>query len=54
MSAITAYVFEDHEVRVITRDGEPWFIAADVCRVLDITNHRDAIGRLDDDERGVG
>lgn len=39
------------EIRVIQIDGEPWFVAADVCRALDISNPTDAIKRLDDDER---
>ncbi|MEO5376129.1 MAG: Bro-N domain-containing protein [Alphaproteobacteria bacterium] len=30
---------------------EPWFVAADVCRVLEIGNSRDAVSRLDDDEK---
>lgn len=34
--------------------GAPWFVAADVCKVLAVANNRDAIARLDDDERGVG
>lgn len=36
------------------RDGEPWFVAADVCRALSIANNRDALSKLDDDEKGVG
>lgn len=32
-------------------DGQPWFIAADVCRSLGLD--RTAVRRLDDDERGV-
>ena len=39
------------EIRTVTRDGQPWFVAADVCRALDITNHKDAIKRLDNDEK---
>lgn len=39
------------EVRTVTRDGEPWFVAADVCRALELD--RTAIRRLDDDEKGV-
>ncbi|WP_314639560.1 phage antirepressor [Stomatobaculum longum] len=49
-------VFENSEfgeVRVAEIDGEPWFIAADVCRALDVKNGRDAVSRLDDDEKGV-
>ena len=38
-------------VRIVIRDGEPWFVAADVCHALDISNHKDAIKRLDDDEK---
>lgn len=41
------------QIRVIDQDGEPWFIAADVCRALEIQNNRDALSRLDDDEKGV-
>lgn len=41
------------EVRTITRDGEPWFVAADVCRVLEILNPRDATARLDEDEKNT-
>ena len=40
-------------VRVVECNGEPWFVASDVCRALSIINSRDAIARLDDDEKGV-
>lgn len=49
-----AFTFETHPVRIVMREGEPWFVAADVCRALAIANHRDALGKLDADERGVG
>jgi len=52
MSAeIIPFDFEENAVRVVLRDGEPWFVAVDVCRVLDISNPRDAVARLDDDEK---
>lgn len=35
-------------------DGDPWFVATDVCAALGIVNNRDALEKLDDDERGVG
>lgn len=41
-------------VRVVQVYGEPWFVATDVCRALEISNSRDAVARLDDDEKGVG
>jgi len=34
------------------QNGEPWRVLADVCKVLEIRNSRDAGDRLDDDERG--
>lgn len=40
-------------VQVTVKDGEPWFVAVDVCRALEIKNARDAVARLDDDEKGV-
>lgn len=49
-------IFESHEfgqVRTTVIDGEPWFVAADVCRALELSNSRMAISRLDDDEKGV-
>lgn len=46
------FSFNSLDVRVVDRDGEPWFVAADVCAALTIEKHRDAVSRLDDDERG--
>lgn len=40
-------------VRTVLRDGEPWFVAADVCKALEIANSRDALTRIDEDEKGV-
>lgn len=40
-------------MRVVERDGKPWFVAADVCKALEIANSRDALTRIDDDEKGV-
>ena len=34
-----------------TLEGEPWFVAADVCRVLGLGNSSQAIAKLDDDEK---
>lgn len=39
------------QVRTTIRDGEPWFVAADVCRALELSNPTVSVGRLDDDER---
>lgn len=40
-------------VRAVVKDGEPWFVAKDVCDALEIGNSRQAVSYLDDDEKGV-
>lgn len=45
---------EKAPIRVQIIKGEPWFVAKDVCRVLGIANHKDAVSRLDDDEKQGG
>ncbi len=39
------------EIRAVEKDGEPWFVAADVCKALEHSNVTVAIDRLDEDER---
>jgi len=46
--------FEGQTVRAMERAGAPWFVAQDVCACLEIGNHRDAVAKLDEDEKGVG
>lgn len=41
------------EVRALEKDGQAWFVASDVCKVLDIKNATQAINRLDEDERSM-
>lgn len=38
------------QVRTVIRGVEPWFVAADVCGALDISNPRQAVSYLDEDE----
>ena len=52
-AAPTVFHFTSHSLRVVMRDSEPWFVAADVCDALSIDNNRNATARLDDDERDV-
>ena len=52
MNGLQAFKNEQFgEVRVIEQNGAPWFVAADVCKALDIANPTDAIKRLDEDEK---
>lgn len=49
-------IFENQDfgqIRTVVQDGEPWFVAADVCRVLDVQNVTQAVQRLDEDERAM-
>ena len=39
------------EIRTMIIEGEPWFVAIDVCAALSINNNREAVKRLDDDEK---
>lgn len=52
MNEIMPFMFGENVVRVITdENGEPWFVAKDVCRVLGLENNRDAVSSLDEDEK---
>lgn len=52
-STITAKTEDGQQVRTVEENGEIWFVAKDVCDILEISNHRDATSNLDDDEKGV-
>ncbi|ALC92084.1 antirepressor [Bacillus sp. FJAT-18017] len=45
--------YSGHDVRTAVRNGEPWFIAKDVCEVLEIGNPSEALKRLDEDEKAL-
>ncbi len=47
-------IFENEKfgkIRTIIINDEPWFVAVDVCKILEIKNTTQAINRLDNDER---
>ena len=46
-------VYKNSPVRIVEKDGEPWFVARDVCKVLEITKVDSAIRNLDADEKGA-
>ena len=41
------------KIRTLTLDGEPWFVAADVCKSLELGNPSMTVERLDADEKGI-
>lgn len=50
---LAVFKFEGtHEVRTVVQNGEPWFVAKDVCNILELTNPTMALESLDEDERG--
>ena len=54
MNEITVFQNEEFgDIRTVMLEGEPWFVGADVCRALKIRNNRDALSRLDEDEKGA-
>ena len=49
-------IFENNafgKVRTLNLNGEPWFVAADVCKALELGNPSMTVERLDDDEKGI-
>lgn len=53
MSAMTNFSFEGTLIRTLEISGELWFVAADVCGVLDVGNITMALKRLDTDEQAL-
>lgn len=47
---VSNFQFQNNALRVIVVNGEPWFLAADVCRIIGITSPTKAVKILDDDE----
>lgn len=54
MSAMERFNFEGHVVRVdVDEAGDPWWVLADVCDALGISNSRDLASRVPDEEKGA-
>ncbi|UOW93715.1 antirepressor [Gordonia phage Wrigley] len=52
-SAVVPFAYGDTQVRTVVVDGEPWFVAADVARILGYRMASDMTRRLDADDRGT-
>lgn len=51
---IQTFNFNASTLRVLTDENEePWFVAKDICDILGISNNRDAISQLDNDEKNT-
>jgi anti-repressor protein len=53
MNQLQIFNYQTKEVRTVIKNGEPWFVAKDVCEILEHSNSRVAISRLEEDEKGV-
>jgi prophage antirepressor-like protein len=47
---LQTFDFKSTPVRALDRAGQPWFVAADVCRVLELSNVTETLRGLDADE----
>jgi prophage antirepressor-like protein len=48
----TVFQFDQSPVRAVMYDSDPWFIAKDVCEILDLEDPSMTVSRLDEDQRG--
>ena len=53
MNEVTNWTFGETEIRTIERDGEPWWVLSDVCKVLELSTPAKIAARLEDDEKGM-
>lgn len=53
MNALVPLHFQDADVRMIMRDGEPWWVLADVAAILDLSNPTKLAGRLEEYQKAA-
>ena len=53
MNEMQVFKYEDNEVRTVERNGEVWWVLADVCRALGLERTDSVARRLDPDEKGT-
>jgi prophage antirepressor-like protein len=53
MNELTVFNFENKEVRTVEMNNNIYFVASDVCKVLEHSNPSMALSRLDEDEKGI-
>lgn len=53
MNELKLFDYKGSEVRMVSKDGEPWWVAKDVCEILEIKSYRSTVSCLDEDEKGV-
>lgn len=53
MTECIPFTYGDQPVRVVAIDGEPWFVLADLCKVLDLAKPSRVAMRIADDMKGA-
>jgi len=51
LSVLRTFKFNNEELRIIDRNGNPWFVNNEVCKILELANPPQVASRLDDDEK---
>ncbi len=52
MDELQVFTYEEAPLRTVLQDGELWWVLADVCRVLELSEPHRVANRLDEDEKG--
>lgn len=52
-NSLVAFQFDTQEIRVVLIGGEPWFVAKDICDVLEQPSISKVLSRLKDYEKGL-
>lgn len=47
------FTYGDSSLRVVEIDSQPWFVAKDVCGILELAHTHSSLRLLDEDEKGV-
>lgn len=52
-TSLSVFSYIGQDLRTVIVSGDPWFVVADVARLLDLGNVHSSIAGLDDDEKGI-
>ena len=47
------FEYQNKEVRVIIKNNEPWFVAKDVCKILELSDVSMSLRRLNSKMKGT-
>lgn len=51
MNELKSFNYQNKEMRALVLNNEPWWVASDVCNILNLTNPTESLKALDDDEK---